>query len=254
MDSAKESGSSSSFFPHPLFLNWLLPIHGGIATAITHSHDIVTVIIFDFDGTIADSFETVLNISNRLAHEYGYPPTLQKDIKRLKNLSSREILNQSKVPIWRLPFLLRRLRVELNREIQYLKPIPGIQEALYCLNQHGHRLGIVTSNSKENVIAFLKAHDLEDLFDFVDSGLTLFGKGRVIRRLIRRKHLDPSIVVYVGDETRDIEAAKKINIKGIAVGWGFNSSEALAQTQPDALIFQPGELAAVIEGLGHLPG
>jgi len=210
----------------------------------------VTVIIFDFDGTIADSFETVLTISNRLADEYGYPRTPPEDVKRLKNLSSREILKRSKVPMLRLPFLLRRLRGELNREIQRLKPIPGIQEALHTLNQHGHRLGIVTSNSKENAIAFLEAHDLAELFDFVDSGLTLFGKGRVIQRLIKRHRLDPTTVIYVGDETRDIEAAKKIRIKGIAVGWGFNSSQALAEEQPDALINQPGELVAAVERLG----
>ncbi len=59
-----------------------------------------------------------------------------------------------------------------------------------------------------------------NLFDFVGSGLTLFGKGRIIQRILKQQNLDPAIVFYVGDETRDIETARKIGIRVIAVGWG----------------------------------
>lgn len=204
------------------------------------------VIIFDFDGTIADSFDAVFSISNRLADEFGYPHTPLEDVNALKSLSSREILKRSKVPFFKLPFLLLRLRSELNREIARLQPIPGIKEALLQLRHQGHHLGIVTSNSRQNVIAFLEAQDMQELFDFVDSGLTLFGKGRIIQQILRQKHVDPDTAIYVGDETRDVEAARKIGIKVIAVCWGFNSCEILAAQKPDFLIHRPAELAAVM--------
>ena len=207
------------------------------------SEQSVKIIIFDFDGTIADSFDTVLAISNRLAAEFGYPITSLEDANALKNLSSREILKQSNVPFFKLPFLLRRLRVELNREIARLQPIPGIKEALLELKQQGHHLGIVTSNSKENVIAFLDAQNMRDLFDFIDSGLTIFGKGRIIQQILRQKQIDPATAIYVGDETRDVEAARKIGIKVIAVCWGFNSCTVLAAQKPDSLVHKPAELA-----------
>jgi phosphoglycolate phosphatase-like HAD superfamily hydrolase len=76
----------------------------------------------------------------------------------------------------------------------------------------------------------------------VGSGLALFGKGRVIQRLLRRHHLNPEDVIYVGDETKDIEAARKIGIKVISVSWGYNSSQALAAEHPDFLIYRPEEL------------
>lgn len=204
---------------------------------------VAKVIIFDFDGTIADSFDAVFNISNRLADEFGYPHTALEDVHKLKSLSSREILRRSKVPFFKLPFLLRRLRIELNREIAGLQPIPGIKEALLELKQQGHHLGIVTSNSRQNVIAFLKAQAMDELFDFIDSGLTLFGKGRIIQQILRQNRIDPATAIYVGDETRDVEAARKIGIKVIAVCWGFNSCDVLAAQNPDALILQPAELA-----------
>lgn len=205
------------------------------------------VIIFDFDGTIADSFAAVLKITNQLALEFGYAPARPEDVPRLKNLSSREIVKQSKVSPFKLPFLLRRLRGELNREMEQLQPIAGMKPALLALKQQGYRLGIVTSNSCENVVAFLKAQKLDTLFDFVDSGLALFGKGRVIQRILRQQHLNPEDVIYVGDETRDIEAARKIGIKVISVSWGYNSSQALAAENPDFLIHQPEELLQVVE-------
>jgi len=201
------------------------------------------VIIFDFDGTIADSFDAVFNISNRLADQFGYPQTPLADVNKLKSLSSREILRRSKVPFFKLPFLLRRLRIELNREIARLQPIPGIKEALLELKQQGHHLGIVTSNSKQNVIAFLEAQAMDDLFDFIDSGLTLFGKGRIIQQILHQNRIDPTTAIYVGDETRDVEAARKIGIKVIAVCWGFNSCDVLAAQNPDVIIHKPAELA-----------
>lgn len=207
------------------------------------------VFIFDFDGTIADSFDTILSITNRLAPEFGYPLVRPEDIKLLKNLSSREVLRQSNVSIFLLPFLLRRLRIELNQEIPNLQPIAGMQAALLALKQRGNRLGIVTSNSQENVTAFLETHQLSDLFEFVGSGLTLLGKGKIIQRIMRQHQLDPATVLYVGDETRDIEAARRVGIQVIAVAWGFNSSQVLAEQHPDFLIHQPSELVDVV---GHL--
>lgn len=211
------------------------------------NHQTRKVIIFDFDGTIADSFEAVLRISNQLAAEFGYPITRLEDVSRLKNLSSRAIVKESKVSPWKLPFLLLRLRKELQREIHQLQLISGMKTALLALKEQGHTLGIVTSNSCDNVKAFLDVHGLRDLFDFVGSGLALFGKGRVIQRIVQRQRLNPANVLYVGDETRDIEAARKIGVKVIAVSWGFNSSPVLEAEKPDFLIHHPEELLAVVE-------
>ena len=205
------------------------------------------VIIFDFDGTIADSFNAVLRISNRLAAEFGYPSTSPEAADQLKHLSSREILRRSNVALWKLPFLVRRFQIELNREICQLHSIAGIKEALLALKQQGDQLGIVTSNSKENVAEFLTAQGWDNLFDFVDTGLTLFGKGRIIQRILKQHNLPRELAIYVGDETRDIEAARKIAIPVIAVSWGFNSKQALATHAPDALIDRPSELVDAVK-------
>jgi phosphoglycolate phosphatase-like HAD superfamily hydrolase len=209
----------------------------------------VKVIIFDFDGTLADTLDAIVGITNRLAIEFGYKPTAPDELAQIRNLSSRDIVKQSGISIFRLPFLLKRIKEDLNKDIQDLKPVLGIKEALIQLKNEGNSLGILTSNSEENVNAFLSKHEMLELFSFVYSGTTLFSKHKSLINFMKKNQLKAEEVIYVGDETRDIEASKKINIKVIAVGWGFNSGEVLAKQKPDFLIQEPSEL---IEVMGQL--
>jgi phosphoglycolate phosphatase len=205
------------------------------------------VIIFDFDGTIADSHDLLVDITNRLSGEFGYAPVEPDDLLELKHLSSREIVDRSKISIFKLPFLLRRVKLEVNKEIVKLKPIPGIDRSLIELKKRGYQLGIITSNAKDNVVAFLENNHLEDLFDFIYATPTIFGKHKVINRFLSQNQISTDRAIYVGDETRDIKAAKVSKIKVVAVGWGFNSSRALAQYQPDFLVDRPRDLVDAIE-------
>jgi phosphoglycolate phosphatase len=203
-------------------------------------------IIFDFDGTIADTVDALVCIANRLAEEFGYVPIAPEDLAMLKNLSSREIIKYSGIPLFKIPFLVKKVKSELKSKIPELKPIPGVKDVLIVLKSQGNRLGIITSNSQDNVTEFLKANNLEDLFDFIYSGVTIFGKTTIINNVLKQQQLNPQKVIYVGDETRDIEASKKANIKVIAVAWGFNSAEVLARQNPNFLIYQPSELLEVV--------
>ncbi len=208
----------------------------------------VNVIIFDFDGTIADTLDAIVSITNRLAVEFGYKQTTQEELAVIRSLSSREIIKRSGVSIFKLPFLIRKVQAELNDEIQEIRPIPGIKEALIELKGQGNRLGIITSNSKQNVTTFLDVNGLQDLFNFTASG-RIFGKNIIINRLLREEAIDPKAVIYIGDETRDIEAARKSHIKVISVSWGFNSKAVLAEQNPDFLIDRPREIVEIIEML-----
>ncbi len=206
------------------------------------------MIIFDFDGTIADTVDALVLIANRLAVEFGYIPITQDELSILKNLTSREIIKYSGISLFKIPFLVKKVKSELKAKIPDLKPIPGIDEALMELKSQGHQLGIITSNSKDNVMEFLKRNNLEELFDFVYSGVTIFGKTTIINNVLKQKHIKTQDVMYVGDETRDVEASKKAHIKVIAVTWGFNSQEILAEQKPDFLIHHPKDLLQVVNG------
>ncbi|WP_017293110.1 HAD-IA family hydrolase [Geminocystis herdmanii] len=210
-----------------------------------------TVLIFDFDGTLADSRKTLVEIANNLALEFGFDRVTEDEMLRLSHLSSRDIFYESPIPPYKIPFLLRRVKKELNQKIASLEPFDGIQEALSSLKKQGYRLGILTSNLKENVVDFLNNNNLDEYFDFVYSASTLFGKHKILKKIIKKHNLCREKVIYVGDETRDIEAAKKSQIKVIAVTWGFNSASVLAKYEPDFIIHLPEQLTEFITLFQH---
>lgn len=205
------------------------------------------VIIFDFDGTIADTVDALVSIANCLAKEFGYVSITQEELTLLKNLSSREIIKYSGISVFKIPFLVKKVKSQLKSKIKELKPISGIKEALIALDTEGHRLGIVTSNSHDNVIDFLKVNELDNLFEFICSGVTIFGKTTILNNVLKQKQIKPQEVIYVGDETRDIEASRKANIKVVGVTWGFNSQEVLSKQNPNFLIHHPSQLLDVIK-------
>jgi phosphoglycolate phosphatase len=114
------------------------------------------------------------------------------------------------------------------------------------LKKAGFRLGILTSNSKENVQSFLMNNQL-DIFDSIYSGASVFGKSKVIKTAIKKGKFSSHEVVYVGDETRDVDAARSAGVRIISVSWGFNTKEVLQKQNPDFLIDHPSELPALLE-------
>ncbi len=207
------------------------------------------VIIFDFDGTLADTIDILLNITNRLSAEFGFKSATKEELAQLSNLTSWQILRYSGISIFKFPLLIRKLKAELRNEIPNIQLFPGIKEVLLELTKLGFQLGIITSNSRENVLALLEINGLQGIFTFIYSGST-FGKHKVIKKWLKKEHINPEEVIYVGDETRDIDAAKKTGIKIIAVSWGFNSKSALAAQNPDFLIERPQELIEIMSNMG----
>ncbi|EAZ89104.1 HAD-IIIC family phosphatase [Crocosphaera chwakensis] len=205
------------------------------------------VIVFDFDGTLADTYEAFITIANSLSEEFGYKPVDEQEQEKLKNLSARDLIKHSEISPLKIPFVLKRVKSELNHKIKDLEPIKEIPTCVKQLKNKGYTLGIITSNAEDNVISFLQNHELDQFFDFIYTGSTLFGKHKIIKKLLKEKQLLPHEFIYIGDETRDINSAKKSHVKCIGVTWGFNSSEALAKEKPDFLINHPNELITILD-------
>ena len=208
------------------------------------------VIIFDFDGVIVDSLESIIEISRKLIDRYDHQKKIPKEkaIALVRNKKLQEIFKKLGISSIKIFFGLRKIRSELNKEIEYLKPIKGIKRVLNEIKKDGSKLGILTSNSKKNVNRFLRKNDLE-LFNFIYSEASFFNKHKVIDHLLDKQKLKREEVVFIGDETRDVEAAKKEKIKIIAVSWGYNSKKLLAKEKPDFLVDKPSEIIKVLANL-----
>ncbi|MCA9406204.1 MAG: HAD hydrolase-like protein [Candidatus Omnitrophica bacterium] len=199
------------------------------------------IFIFDFDGTIADTHHYIVKISNDLCEEFNYDPIQWDELHKLKNMTSQEVMRHLKVPILKIPAILTKARKEFKKNIKSLSPFKGIKESLHKLQDKGNSIGILSSNSAENISEFLNNHDL-NTFDFVYTTSSVWGKNKSLKKLINKHDFHSQNIFYIGDETRDIVAAKKLNIKSIAVTWGYNSAEALKKYSPDFMVNAPEEL------------
>ena len=205
------------------------------------------LVIFDFDGTIADTFDAGVVILNKLAAEFGFRALHPKDLERVREMRTRQLMKFLDIPARKMSRIARRGSEELHACIHSIQPLPGMPEALRELQALGFSLGIITSNTELNVQIFLRGHDLE-LFEFVRCSSKLLGKARMIRSVIRRQHVRAADILFVGDETRDIEAAKKAGIRIAAVTWGYNTRRSLEAMKPDFVFNSPGELVALLAG------
>ena len=164
-----------------------------------------------------------------------------EDIKKFKEKGMRQLIKDLKISLVKMATINRRIKAIINKDIASLKSFPGLKEAFLELKKRGYSIGILTSNSKGNVEKFLKSNDL-GFFEFIYSDSSLFGKDKVLKKLLREHNIKSNRVVYFGDEIRDIQAALKLNIKIVAVSWGFNSKKALEKYKPTYLLEKPSEI------------
>ena len=203
-------------------------------------------VIFDFDGTVADTLETVVKIVNDHADHFGYKTISAEDVPYLQGKKPTEILSHLGISFFKLPFWIRKIHSEINKEIINMKLTTDIFPLLSDLHLDTKRnLGIITSNTEENVTQFLVKNKI-DFFDFIHTGKNVFGKSHVINKILKQYSFAKNDVCYVCDEVRDVEAARKSGISSIAVTWGYNSKDALLKENPDFMVDTPEELRDIL--------
>lgn len=202
-------------------------------------------VILDFDGTLANSFDVVIRIFSGWSTDR--PRLTNKEIERLRNMPARQVLRELHIPFWRAPWLIAKGRREMRHHLEDVELFAGWRKTLLSLEEHNVRLFIVSTNSEANIRSFLRKHRIEDFFEGVYGSVGIFGKANRLHYLIQRHRMRAGQLFYVGDEVRDIEAARSADATAVSVTWGFNSQEVLAAHQPDYLIHRPIDLVQVVK-------
>lgn len=185
------------------------------------------VVIIDFDGTIADTFETLVKSLSRYTGDLGIEAMDKKILDDLRLFSAGELIQKFRIPKILLPFIVLEFRFNVGRDIKDIAMFENIDRALSAMYDTGFKLGILTTNSVKNVKEFLRRNEIAKYFDFIESDSGLFNKDKVLNKILKKYELNKEDVLYIGDEIRDIESCKKAGIKIISVTWGFNLKEGL---------------------------
>lgn len=199
------------------------------------------IVVFDFDGTIANTIPVTISILKQFYFEEYHSHVDDKLIEELRDKSIPEMFKIFKISLIKLPLIASKTIRAMNREIAHMKPIDGMKDLLFQLKEQGRTLGIVSSNSSESIKKFLKVNDLE-IFDFIYTNSRVFGKSSSLKRLFKKYNASPEDIVYIGDEVRDIEAARKVGIKILSVLWGVNTRAKLESYSPDYIAAKPPDI------------
>lgn len=198
------------------------------------------IVLWDFDGTLADTLSSSVSIYNDLATQYGFRTI--SDPSTLRDLTTGEIMQLLGIPIWKLPGLARRFMARQKDVIQHVPLFPGIEHVLRTLRNSGVVLGIVSSNSDESIRLCLRANNVEQYFAEIVGYARLFGKHLALRKTMAQRSVHPRQILYIGDEVRDIEAAARVSVEVAAVTWGWHSSSLLSSQRPTYLINEASEI------------
>lgn len=194
-----------------------------------------SLVIFDLDGTLADSFPWFLCNVNDVADRFGFRRIGDGDLESLRHAGSREILKRLEVPVWKLPMIARHMRRMKTAHLSDIPLFPGTEAMLRSLRDGRLTLALVSSDHEAN--ARQQLGKAATLFTYFDCGASLFGKAVKFRRAVKRAGVDPAQAISIGDEVRDIEAARAAGIACGAVMWGYAAPNALRGLKPD-LVFE----------------
>ncbi|HTP26422.1 MAG TPA: HAD hydrolase-like protein [Anaeromyxobacteraceae bacterium] len=200
------------------------------------------LVMFDFDGTLADSFAWFLSNVNALAGPYRFGPIEEAEIETLRGWDARKLLAHLGVPLWKAPIIARRLRTLMAKDVRCIRLFQGVDDLLGLLSESGATLAIVSSNSVANVQAVLGPANAARIAHY-QCGLSMFGKCAGLRRVLGRSGIPREQAVYIGDEIRDLEAAKKAKVSSGCVAWGYARLDVLRGRGPTEVFATVPEIA-----------
>jgi phosphoglycolate phosphatase len=203
------------------------------------------LVIFDFDGTLADSFPWFLSVLGTVARRHGFRSVEGVELQELRLLGTRDILRRMRVPPWKLPAIARDMRALKAEAAGQIPLFPGVPEMLRGLEAGGARLAIASSDSGASIRRTLGS--AADPIGHFACGASLFGKAAKLRQVLRAAGIPAEAAIYVGDETRDAEAAARAGTAFGAVTWGYAAPEALLAQAPRRVFETPGDILALLD-------
>ena len=197
--------------------------------------------IFDFDGTLADSFPFFVSAVNRLADQHGFNRLDIDNLDEIRGYDIKTILKHVNLPLWKTPIIGNHYKKLMAENIHSIKMFEGIETTLRALAKYDITLAVVSSNSSDNVKEVLGA-ELSSLIGHFECGASLLGKRAHLKKILRHSGYERHQAIYIGDEVRDRDAAQGERIDFGAVAWGYATPAALQARTPQLMFQTPAEI------------
>ena len=202
----------------------------------------MSLIIFDFDGVLADSLSDMLLFAQETCNELGIDHTVtQADLGNLEIMSFATFGIACGVPVELTGEFVHRCTNKFKEKKTPQAIFDGLPDVIRKLSEE-NILSVVTGNTTENVSSFLSHHGLLDFFHSIHGVDNPGNKVEKIKKI--KDHFDKGneLIFFIGDSLSDIHAAREANVISIAVSWGHQALEMLVRGKPDVIIHKPAEI------------
>lgn len=201
------------------------------------------VLIFDFDGTMADTAPMIRAIYTEMAEQNNWRAMTDEDYEKLRKGSLRQARKWAGIHVWQLPLIIRSAKKLMHQESEKVQLFPEVTELIRELDDKDYHLYVLSRNSIGTIKHVLERYGIQGHMQVLRRRKrTLGSKTIAIKRLLRQQGYDKNDVWMIGDEVRDIQAAHRSGIKSIAVTWGIQDKSILKINQPTHMVESVAQL------------
>ena len=204
------------------------------------------LVIFDFDGTLADSFPWVVRAMDDVADRFKFRRVREGELEELRYCDAREVMRRMGIPRWKLPMIARYVRTRMAADIDQIGMFAGAGELIDDLAAAGVQMAVVSANGEATIRSVLGARAKH--ISAMAAGVSLFGKRGKLLRMARLAGIEPDGVLVIGDEIRDVNAARAAHMHFGAVSWGLTRPEALKAAGAEMVFADMAEIREALLG------
>lgn len=217
------------------------------------------LLIFDWDGTLADSIGRIVDAMQHAAVRSGLPPRDAPQVKGIIGLGLPEAilalypgLSEVQVKAFRERYAERYIALEAMPSPLFL----GAREGLEAFRRAGYRLAVATGKARRGLDRVLKAHGLEAFFDITRAADETRSKPHplMLEEILAHCDVRAPRALMIGDSAFDLQMARNAGMPCVAVGYGAIELSALMAYEPVLAVscftqltawLQPGESLSV---------
>lgn len=206
------------------------------------------IILFDFDGTLADTAPMIRSVYGDIAQRHKLRPLTDEDYTTLRRGTITDARKWTGIRWWQFPLMIRSIKRLMLLQAEKVKLFPGAVDLVRQLHEDNVQMYILSRNTPETIQRTLTRYKLARYVSVLPRRRrSLGGKVAAIKQLIRRERVDPATVWIVGDEVRDLQAAQRAGISSIAVTWGLQDESILQRYNPTYIVNTIDELQATLQ-------
>lgn len=215
------------------------------------------LLIFDWDGTLADSIGRIVEAMNAAAERAGEAPSADAAVKGIIGLALSEAisvlyphLNARQLEIFRQHYA--DIYTALDQQPSPL--FEGVVESLEAFRSEGYRLAVATGKARRGLDRVLKANGWEGYFDITRAADETRGKPHplMLEEILAHCRVEPGRALMVGDSAFDLQMASNAGMHSVAVGYGAMSLQALSEFGPQVCVEHFSQLREWLAGPAQL--